>query len=159
MGIKPSKNCISFDEVLKKSKITREKWYMKYFYYPFHWYFVNPINNSYWAIRYFIQRIFIGFDDREVFNLDYCLKEWLAPRLEKLIKTRGCGIPGFSKLTEKKWANILNEILWLARDTYKEEQNLILGKVKNKDKKWKEFNKREENARKLFGKYLNYLCD
>jgi len=169
MGLEPSKECRPLDECFKEMKVWQNKWYNKYFILPFHWYFLNQIENACDAIKYFTQRLFRGYDDREVWNLDWYLKKWLAPRLEKLLETHhGMPINPDTKkpLTEKQWKKILKEILWWAKNSDKEEDELSdkyylekeISEIQYK-KKYKRICVRRKNATENFGKYVGCLWD
>ena len=132
MGLEPSEKCRPLEECMDEIDIWRNKWYNKYLWLPFNWWFLEPIGQIPNQIKWFCQRRVRGFDDRELWGLDTSLKEWLAPRLERFIKTRELGHP--SNLTERKLVNVLKKILWFARDSEKEDWKLLYGKNNKKDR-------------------------
>lgn len=156
-NIKSTKKFLSFEELKKEIEEEEKKWSYKYIHYPF-WYILDKIKSIPQQIKWFFQRRMRGFDDLEWWNLCIYLKEWLTPRLEIFIKNREknknfCGYP--PDLTNTKWNNILNKILWWAKNSENEQDKILPEDIKQ----WKKFYKKEKEARELFAKYFNYLWD
>ena len=61
------------------------------------------------AIKWFFQKIFRGYSDPEIWGLDYTIAKFIYPRL-RIFKQHLHGYP--SDLDERKWAEILDKILW-----------------------------------------------
>lgn len=50
----------------------------------------NPFDNTCFAVKYFFQRLFRGYDDTELWNLDEAFYKWIRLRLQAFIKaTKG----------------------------------------------------------------------
>jgi len=60
------------------------------------------------AIKYWLQKLFRGYSDKDTWNLDYTLAEWFVPRL-KLFRKLHTGYP--CDITEEKWNTILDEMI------------------------------------------------
>lgn len=58
--------------------------------------------------KWWKQRRTRGFDDRELWNLDYTILKFVYPRL-KAFRDKDCSYPG--ALTPEQWIDILDEIL------------------------------------------------
>lgn len=58
--------------------------------------------------RWFWQKNKRGFSDRDMWNLDQTIGQFVLPRL-KYFKEVSCGVPG--DLTDKQWDNILQEMI------------------------------------------------
>ena len=111
--------------------------------------FKNDPRLEFWAE----QRKDRGFDDRELWNLDHTIAQFILPRL-KAFKLYADGYP--VGLTEKKWNYILKEMIWsfelfaageeFPPCKYTEEQKIL----------WR---KRKQRGINLFAKYLTHLWD
>ena len=60
------------------------------------------------TIKFFLQRFFRGWDDRETWDLEYEFIKWIFPRLKRFTKISVAYPPQF---TEKEWAEFLNKII------------------------------------------------
>ena len=67
-----------------------------------------PFKVTRW-IRFFYQRRARGWDDSETWALDTSLSRLIVPRLKRF-KELNDGFP--AELTEQKWNEILDEIIW-----------------------------------------------
>ena len=153
----------SLSELFAESEKYRNKWNNKYFYLPFLWYIYNPIKEFPRKVKWFFQRKIRGFDETELWDIQYHLKKWLSKRLEIWLKIGTSGYP--SGLTPTKWNNILKELLWWSRDSSLDEDKLYDKKrskeiskeeYKKQKKKW---GKRVLRARGYLGKYVENLWD
>lgn len=113
------------------------------------------------------QRLEIGFDNSEIWNLDTTISKFILPRL-KAFKEISCGIPGklvyeFKKkgyssekanqLADKEWDKILDKIIW-AFENYNEEP--YLG-AQDFNKIYKEYNDKLNEGLKLFAEWFRSL--
>ena len=69
-----------------------------------------------YELKYFFQRVFRGWDDRETWDLEYEFLKWIFPRLKRFAKISIAYPPRF---TEEEWDNFLNQLL-------KRVENIIL---------------------------------
>ena len=111
---------------------------------------VTPEENDERAKKYKEQRMTRGFDDSETWNLDITIAKFIVPRL-KAFKECKNGHP--SRLTEKKWNKILDEMiegfeLYCKKDEWEFEQDL-----NERNDKFAKVNK----SLKLFSKYFHDL--
>jgi len=103
--------------------------------------------NWWYHLKWFCQRRIKGYDNRELWSLDYSVARFMLPRLKEFRK-RTCGYPAaFSKdygngQGEGGWDNVIGEIIWALEyglDKYE----------------WsKENDQRFEKAMQLFGQYF-----
>lgn len=59
-------------------------------------------------IKYFLQRVFRGWDDRETWDLEFEFLCWIYPRLKRF-KQISIAYP--INFTEKEWDNFLEQLL------------------------------------------------
>jgi hypothetical protein len=105
-----------------------------------------------YRFRMFLQKLFRGYADDEVWNLGFSLCKWVHPRLKHLIENHD-GYPSRYERFEEKNAvraynSDLKEMLWFVE--------LI---IRND---WKEMGKNKERmkrAEKLCGENIFYLWD
>ncbi len=158
--MKNKKSCVStksLEEVREESRIRKEKWYMKYFYYPFFWYIVNPYIEVRYFIKCFIQRRIRGFDDGDFWDMEEALKKWFTPRFERFIKLYGCECYKPYGTSQKKWEEVINKISWWLKDSEKEYHNAWYGENKDNESvstRIHKFQEKEKEAIKLLKKHL-----
>jgi len=146
------------------------------------------IEDNYYEVKYFLQRIFRGYSDRELWDISFPVyktafrlivpfKKELLEQI-KLGEKGGYGIP--VRMSEKRWLYIIDEIIFfldeIINDTnypyppyeYKwiQTKKGSIGKELGTKKQIKEYKekldnylKRLANGKKLFHKYLHYLGD
>lgn len=89
-----------------------------------------------------------GFDNRELWSLDYTIAEFVLPRLvafRKQVPDCPCG------LTNKEWKHIISQMIWSFNELVNNEPNHPKGYNKEElDKYFKKYNE----GFKLFGKYF-----
>lgn len=150
------------------------------------------LSKWYWDIREYpkrkYQRLTRGFDYRELWNLDYTIAKFVAPRLRHfrnynaLGVTPGCMIKFDEKtgmplddpenLAHKEWLNILDKMLYSFEHLAKEgDWDLSLNGIENGDiisgnlkwEQWSNANKihheKMNEGFELFGRYLGALWD
>lgn len=124
---------------------------------------MNKIEDLYWKIHYTLldwrnevkwawQRVFRGYDDTAY----WCLNDYLAKIINQVtfkLVNEGSGHP--TKLTEKKWKNILNQISF-GFGSYLEIQS---GFYDEKDPEYKRLEREFQKGLELFCKYYNNLWD
>lgn len=69
----------------------------------------NKLNELYWKIRYFFQRLFKGYDKREIFSFNSYHASYVVKRLTEFNKNLHC-YP--CCLDIEKWSDIINEIIF-----------------------------------------------
>lgn len=111
---------------------------------------VKPEENDVRAKKYKEQRMTRGFDDSETWSLDITIAKFLVPRL-KAFKECNNGFP--SRLTEKKWNTIIDEMiegfeLYINKDEWEFEHD-----INTRNEKYYKVNK----ALKHFSKYFQDL--
>lgn len=74
----------------------------------FPWRLGLKIKNLYYQIKYGFQRMFRGYDDNELFNMDITFVNRYLKVL-KNFRENHYGYPGY--ITEKQWDNILDEMI------------------------------------------------
>lgn len=67
-------------------------------------YVLDPLREIKWAY----QRVVRGWDDSEVWSLDWSISEKMVPMLKEL-KENHCGTP--AQLTEEEWDTILQQMI------------------------------------------------
>lgn len=70
---------------------------------------VNPLRMVKRKIKWFFQRRFRGFDDREVWNIDETFYKWLLPRL-KVFQVKACAYPTRYKSMSSWQKELVNRI-------------------------------------------------
>lgn len=108
------------------------------------------------------QRLKHGFDDTELWNLDYTILKFIAPRLREFAKDP-CGYP--PDITYEEWKEILNKMVF-AVDYFLDENN-DFGYVKDETGGYKhdekgeliptEEQKKADEGWDLFHKYFFHL--
>ena len=103
--------------------------------------------------RMFLQKLFRGYADNEVWSLGFHLCKWVRPRLKHLIKHHS-GFPakfeqlGSDIVADKAYTDMLKEMLWFVevviRDDWEEQKNAAV---------------RMLAADKLCGESIFYLWD
>lgn len=61
-------------------------------------------------IKYWFQKRITGFSDRELWNLDQTMAEFILPRIIRFKEIGGSSVP--SDLTQQEWINILDDIIY-----------------------------------------------
>lgn len=92
-----------------------------------------------------------GFDDRELWNLDHTIANFVLPRLKEF-KRCSCGRP--NQLTNKEWKAILSKMIWSFESKVNDEQ-FAPNELTNEQKDL--WYKRKNEGFKLFGKWFNDL--
>ena len=95
-------------------------------------------------IKWFFQRRIRGFDDSEIFSLDYTILEFLLPRLKRYRKIQG-GHPGCLNSSEE-WEEILDKIIFFV-EYFLEHEGFGTEELEEKSKE----------GRELFFEYFHAL--
>lgn len=113
-------------------------------------------------LRFLTQRIFWGFDERDLWSLDYTLAKWILPRLIKFKEVADGGIPcnlenhnlgpdytseEFLK-AKQEWRYVQNKIISAFRLIIKDVDGSILSEEEQKEM---------DEGLDLFRKYLRNL--
>lgn len=115
-------------------------------------------------IKMFFQKLFRGWSDREIWNLDDTIVKFVVPRL-KVLREETIGYPFSDECkTFEDWEKMLDEMIFgleflNQRDEWY-EKNVMFKSGKDKEKALEEFKSmldRAEKGRILFGKYLPNL--
>lgn len=128
--------------------------------------FLNKLDDFRYKIKWFFQRLFRGYSDIELWNLDDSIIKFTLPRL-KAFRDQTQGYPSNID-TFEEWQAILDEMIWAMEYVSSDEMPYWdlkekYGEETDEDGKLKyivEFEKLEERARKgfeYFGKYFNNL--
>lgn len=96
-------------------------------------------------IKWFWQRITRGFDDRETWNLEITIAEFVLPRL-KVFKKHNNGYP--HTLTETEWESVLDDMIY-AMEFHSGKFNFNLPDSQNYE--------RVTNGTESMGKYFGDL--
>lgn len=98
------------------------------------------------VLKYWLQRRIRGWDDTEIWSLDYTLAKWIIPRLERFkeIHPSIVHLSEFEK-TEKEWILIINKMIRAFTLITYETDRYVLN-----DKEWKEINEGLDLFRKYF---------
>lgn len=120
------------------------------------------IRSAAYAIKYFFQRGFRGYDDRAWFDIDYWFMETMAKLLRKMAKD-GSGFPLEFK-ERNEWVAILNRMAaYLDKMNYEEEFDKCYNETDDVTKAWEMadtiINERKEKFFKLFSDYFYNLWD
>jgi len=99
-------------------------------------------------IIFLYQRKTRGFDDSEMWNLDYSLAKLILPRLKLFKKT--CSVRP-SNLTDEQWKDILDEMIW--------SFNWYCGQQWSYGKDYATNSNRANEGLKLFAEYFDSLWD
>lgn len=108
-------------------------------------------------LKWWFQKKRRGWSDKEIWNLDNTIVEWLVPRLKEFKKITQ-GYPGNLESFEQ-WQDILDEMIfgfeWKDNEWYAENVFGLQEEEKNeKMKEFKDLMKRAEEGRILFAKYF-----
>lgn len=109
------------------------------------------------------QRLERGFDNSELWALDYTIAHFIAPRIKEFAEI-ACGIPGRicvkyenqengDTLAQEEWDNILSEIVW----TFENYDNEPSSNIPNWKETYEEYTKRIANGLKLFAEWFGSL--
>ena len=99
------------------------------------------------SVKHFFQRLFRGFDDRELWNLDITIAEFVLPRLKRF-KQRSFGYP--AELTPEQWDEYLHKMI--------NSFEFVLEQNENPSYDEKEWEKAKEGL-SLFAKYYSGLWE
>ena len=66
------------------------------------------LNFIFTRFKFFLQRVFRGWDDSETWDLEFEFLKWIFPRLKRFAKISIAYPPQFS---EKEWDNFLNQLI------------------------------------------------
>ena len=92
-----------------------------------------------------------GFDDGELWNLDYTIAEFVLPRLKEFKRINPCCPYG---LKEREWNSILHKMIWSFQQKYDDIEFAPKELTEAQKKLWY---KRYSEGFKLFGKYFGQL--
>ena len=113
-------------------------------------------------LKWKIQKIFRGYSDIEMWNLDDTISKWIVPKLKEFKKITQ-GHPA-SLDTFEEWQDMLDEMIfgfeWPMNETNWYMENVFYLADEIKSEKIKEFetlNDRAEKGRMLFAEYFNGL--
>jgi len=164
------------DDIIKK----QEKWNKEH---PilskiqdiYYWCYRNlNIFDWYRETKWFLQRVFRGYNDRDLWGLNEYFKETILKALKEFKKRDRMGYPALSledgddeNKAKDKWERILDDMIegleYITTESYDTE---IFQKYQNKEitkeEYWKESERLYKEAEKkamLFIKYLNNLWD
>lgn len=70
---------------------------------------VDPLRMVKHRVKWFFQRRFRGFDDREIWNIDETFYKWLLPRL-KVFQVKACAYPTRYKSMSSWQKELVNRI-------------------------------------------------
>lgn len=70
----------------------------------------------FYKLKFFFQRVFRGWDDREVYNMDYELIKWFIPRLKRFKEITTTYPAGYNSITD--WKNEIQSIIDIMEDVY-----------------------------------------
>lgn len=108
-------------------------------------------------LRFWWQRRTRGWDDSELWSLDYTIAKFALPRLRgfrQIMASHPC------EITFKEWQHIVDEIIWFMEQVVLEgdcemtdEENALLGFGADSDE-YKAASKRAKGAALLFGEYF-----
>lgn len=118
-------------------------------------------------IKWFFQKLFRGFSDDELWNLDNTIAKWILPRLKRF-KKDSIAFPAELGIPDK-WDEILDKMIWsfdyiVNQDKYEDE---IMEKYKDNEldeeghyrwiKDANELSKKCQEGLDLFGTYFRSL--
>lgn len=120
---------------------------------------IYKIQDTFKELKWKLQHLFRGWSDKEIWNLDNTISEWIIPRLKEFKKITQ-GYPGDLESFEQ-WQGMLDEIIfgfeWPTIETDWYVKNVYSLPEEEKNEKMKEFKdlmKRAEEGRILFAKYF-----
>lgn len=118
---------------------------------------IYKLQDTFRELKWKFQHLFRGWSDKEIWNLDNTIVEWLVPRLKEFKKITQ-GYPGNLESFEQ-WQQMLDEMIfgfeWKSNEWYAE--NVFNKSEIEKEIKMIEFEKlikRAEEGRILFAKYF-----
>lgn len=113
-------------------------------------------------LKWKLQKIFRGYSDIEMWNLDDTISKWIVPKLKEFKKTAQ-GYPAYLNSFEQ-WQDILDEMIfgfeWPTEETEWYAENVFYLTGDAKEEKIKEFEARIDRAKKgrmLFAEHFNGL--
>ena len=115
------------------------------------------ISDFFFSVKMWFQKVFRGYSDSEIWNLDDTIVEYVLPKLKLFRKQTICYPPNLESFEE--WENILDEIIW-AFEFHKSDAPFDELKEKYGDNwrdEYRKLNERYRNGLKLFGEYLGCL--
>lgn len=117
------------------------------------WYFIerNFIDIFRWyrikrSIKYFFQRIFRGWSDRDLWSLDLTIARFTLPRLKRF-RERNIGTPG--GFTEEEWKETLDMMIYAMESVVQDCAGM------DDDIDWEDV----QIGLELFGKYFRELWE
>lgn len=115
---------------------------------------LGKISYFYIKIKYFLQRVFRGYSDDEIYDLSYFILDYVYPRFKEFVKSERHGYPlGFSK---EEWEETLH-LIERAFDLKKAE---IDGELDFENAhELEEYYEEMFKGFKLFGEYFMYFWD
>lgn len=123
---------------------------------------IYKIKDGLKSIKWKLQKIFRGYSDIEMWNLDDTISKWIVPKL-KTFKSITQGYPA-SLDTFEEWQDMLDEMIfgfeWPANETEWYTKNVFYLTGDAKEEKRKEFeamNDRAKKGRMLFAAHFNGL--
>ena len=100
-------------------------------------------------IKYFFQKVFRGWSDKETWNLDSGMIEYVYPRLKRLKEVTICYPPDLKDIDE--WKKVIDKILhWM--DFYRDKLNWD-----DEFESIDEYNKFFDEGLALFNKYWTHF--
>lgn len=113
--------------------------------YPFIQGFLISIYFFQYEVKYFFQRLFRGYDDQAIWNLNIYIARKMTKPLKKL-RTRHYGYP--CELNDDKWNEILDKIIYSVEEVARDDGYLL-----------SEDYKKIQEGFELLGKYFTSLWD
>lgn len=106
---------------------------------------INMLRYIFYKVKYFFQRHVRGWDDREVWNIDWSFFNWLHERLKKY---RELSITIPPDKTEKEWEKELYVVITkleiiTIEENFFDDERIIIKEMKKAVLEW--FNKNLEN--------------
>lgn len=92
---------------------------------------VRRIKHIFYEIKYGFQRMFRGYDDTEIFNLDWAFIDKYTKILQDFREST-CGYPG--TMTEEEWDAILDRMIFLLLEIQNVYDDINFEDYKEKDK-------------------------
>lgn len=102
------------------------------------------------SIKFFFQKLFYGYSEKDLWGLDYHLAKLILPRLKAFYNMEKFGHP--MEFTEEEWDAALNKMIYSFEMIIEEEENFEEG-VDEID--WRKV----QEGLELFGKYYCDLWD
>ena len=108
-------------------------------------------------IKWFLQRVFRGYDDRIYWELYSYLSEIIAKHLKHFRKMKRTGYPTTLK-SEKEWNKVLDKMIWSFENSSDDIIFPIDDRAKTSKQLKKLFDKQKEGLQ-LFAKHFYNLWD